>query len=825
MPLPPHACSAGAGFLATATFSHLYQLCASAGRSALTTGQAAHTRMLVSGFVPTTFVSNCLLQMYARCGGTAHARGVFDTMPHRDTVSWNTMLTAYVHAGDTDTAASLFGTMPDPDVVSWNTLISGYCQRGMFRNSVGLSMEMSRRGVALDRTTLAVLLKACGGLDDLALGVQIHALAVKTGLETDVRAGSALVDMYGKCRSLDDALRFFHGMGERNSVSWGAAIAGCVQNEQYTRGMELFVQMQRLGLGVSQPAYASAFRSCAAMPCLSTARQLHAHAIKNVFSSDRVVGTAIVDVYAKAGNLVDARRAFIGLPHHNVETCNAMMVGLVRTGLGAEAMQLFQFMTRSGVGFDVISLSGVFSACAEVKGYFQGLQVHCLAVKSGFDVDVCVRNAILDLYGKCKALVEAYLVFQEMEQRDSVSWNAIIAALEQNECYEDTIAHLNEMLRSGMEPDDFTYGSVLKACAGLQSLEYGLVVHGKAIKSGLGLDAFVSSTVVDMYCKCGVITEAQKLHDRIGGQELVSWNSIISGFSLTKQSEEAQKFFSEMLDMGVKPDHFTYATVLDTCANLATIELGKQIHGQIIKQEMLGDEYISSTLVDMYAKCGNMPDSLLMFEKARKLDFVSWNAMICGYALHGQGLEALEMFERMQRANVVPNHATFVAVLRACSHVGLLDDGCQYFHLMTSRYKLVPQLEHFACMVDILGRSKGPQEALRLDPDDASVYILLSNVYAGSGKWVDVSRTRRLMRQGRLKKEPGCSWIEVQSEMHGFLVGDKVHPRSKEVYEMLNSLIGEMKLSGYEPASALFAEVDEEESTSEQDDLVRVVGG
>jgi pentatricopeptide repeat protein len=265
----------------------------------------------------------------------------------------------------------------------------------------------------------------------------------------------------------------------------------------------------------------------------------------------------------------------------------------------------------------------------------------------------------------------------------------------------------------------------------------------------------------------------------------------------------------------------------------------------------------------MYAKCGNMPDSLLMFEKAQKLDFVSWNAMICGYALHGQGFEALEMFQRMQKSNVVPNHATFVAVLRACSHVGLLDDGCRYFHLMTSHYKLEPQLEHFACMVDILGRSKGPQEALkfirsmpleadaviwktllsickirqdvevaetaasnvlRLDPDDSSVYILLSNVYAESGKWVDVSRTRRLMRQGRLKKEPGCSWIEVQSEMHGFLVGDKVHPRSREVYEMLNNLIGEMKLSGYEVSSALFAEVDEEGSTSEQDDFVGVVG-
>ncbi|KAL6905270.1 hypothetical protein ACP4OV_002871 [Aristida adscensionis] len=851
------------GALANATFSHLFQLCAQAGRGALAAGRAAHARMLVSGFVPTAFVANCLLQMYARCAGAARARRVFDAMPQRDTVSWNTMLTAYSHEGDIDTAHALFGAMPEPDVVSWNTLVSSYCQRGMFRESVGLFLEMTRRGVAPDRTTLAVLLKACSALEDLALGVQIHALAVKTGLEVDVRSGSALVDMYGKCRSLEDALCFFHGMPEKNWVSWGAAIAGCVQNEQYTRGLELFMEMQRLGLGVSQPAYASVFRSCAAMACLSAARQLHAHAIKNKFNSDRVVGTAIVDVYAKASSLVDARRAFFGLPNHTVETCNAMMVGLVRAGLAVEAWELFQFMTRSGIGFDAVSLSGVFSACAEIKGYFQGLQVHCLVIKSGFDVDVCVKNSVLDLYGKCKALAEAYLIFYEMEKRDSVSWNAIIAALEQNECYEDTITHFNEMLRSGMEPDDFTYGSVLKACASLQSLEYGLMVHNKVIKSGLGSDAFVASTVVDMYCKCSMITEAQKLHDRMGRQELVSWNAIISGFSLSKQSEEAQKFFSEMLDTGLKPDHFTYATVLDTCANLATIELGKQIHGQIIKQEMLGDEYISSTLVDMYAKCGNMPDSLLMFEKAQKRDFVSWNAMICGYALHGQGLEALQMFERMQKENVVPNHATFVAVLRACSHVGLLDDGCRYFHIMTTHYKLDPQLEHFACMVDILGRSKGPQEALKfiwsmpfeadaviwktllsickirqdvevaelaasnvlqLDPDDSSVYILLSNVYAESGKWVDVSRTRRLMRHGRLKKEPGCSWIEVQSEMHGFLVGDKVHPRSRELYEMLNDLIGEMKLSGYEPDATSLAEVDEEGSAYGQDELL-VIGG
>jgi pentatricopeptide repeat protein len=336
-------------------------------------------------------------------------------------------------------------------------------------------------GTVFGDGAFAVLLKACGGLEDLVLGVQIHALAVKTGLEVDVRSGSALVDMYGKCRSLEDALRFFYGMVERNWVSWGAALAGCVQNKQYTRGLERFAEMLRLGLWVSQPAYANVFRSCAALSCLSTAKQLHAHAIKNKFNSDRVVGTAIVDAYAKANSLVDARRAFFGLPSHTVETCNAMMVGLVRAGLGAEAMELFQFMTRSGIGFDAVSLSSVFSARAEVKGYWQGLQVHCLTIKSGFDANICVTNAVLDLYGKCKALAEACRVFQEMERRDSVSWNAIIAALEQNELYEDTIAHFNEMLRFSMEPNDFTYGSVVKASASLQSLEYGLMVHDKVV--------------------------------------------------------------------------------------------------------------------------------------------------------------------------------------------------------------------------------------------------------------------------------------------------------------------------------------------------------
>lgn len=712
-----------------------------------------------------------------------------------------------------------------------------------------------------DCTTFAVVLKSCSLMANCGFGVQIHSMVVKIGMDLDVVTGSAIVDMYGKCRSMGEAVRFFRGMTERNWVSWSAVIAGCAQNELFSDAAVLFIEMQRHQIGVSQSAYASVFRSCAGLSSARAGVQFHGHALKTNYNLDVVVGTAILDMYAKSDCLDDAMMVFWWLPTRTLQTWNAIVVGFARSGQCFDAMDLFRVMNRSDVGVNEISLSSILSACAEVKGYWQGLQVHCLAIKSNLVSDICVRNAMLDMYGKCGALDEACGIFEEMEQRDVVSWNAVITALEQNRQWEKTLICFDEMMCCAIEPDEFTYGSVLKACAGLRTLEAGVKVHDRIIKSGLGLDPFVGSTLVDMYCKCGDIDEAKKLHCRMEAQTMVSWNAIISGFSLQRQSEEAQLFFSRMLEAGLKPDNFTYATVLDTCANLATVNLGKQIHAQTIKQELQKDVFISSTLVDLYAKCGNLQDSLLMFEKMGERDFVSWNALICGYAQNGHALEALKMFERMQAHNVRPNHATFIAVLRACGHVGLVEEGSKYFNSMTDQYKLEPQVEHYSCMVDIIGRNKGVCEALKLindmpleadaviwktllgvckiygnvevaelaatnilllDPEDSSVYILLSNIYADSGRWVEVSKMRMMMRRSRLKKEPGCSWIEVKSEMHAFLVRDKAHPRCSEIYERLDQLIGEMKLAGYSLNIDSFLDDEEGDKSDQQEPLAFV---
>uniref|UniRef100_A0A7N0UHK2 Pentatricopeptide repeat-containing protein n=1 Tax=Kalanchoe fedtschenkoi TaxID=63787 RepID=A0A7N0UHK2_KALFE len=684
-------------------FSRVFQDC-----SALNAGKQAHARMILSGFIPTPYVTNCLIHMYIRCSDLVRAAAVFDVMPERDTVSWNAMIFGYAASGDMLTAESFFEMMPRRDVVSWNSMMSGYMKNGSFRDAVMTFARMRNVGVTCDSAGLAIVLKACSSTENVIVGVQIHALAVRMGFLHDVVAASALVDLYGKCKRLRLCHQLFHELQEKNWVSWSAVIAACVQNDDFVGGAELFKEMLRAGCEVSQSIYASVFRACAALSAVSLGSQFQGHSLKTNFGTDVIVGTATLDMYAKCDNLSAATKCFTHLPHRSLQSYNAIIVSCARNSRGLEAMQLFLNLRRTALKFDDITLSGAFRACAVIKGLSEGLQLHGLAVKSTFASDVCVTNAMLDMYGKCGALSQAQHVFDDMVRRDAVSWNSIIAAHEQNDFAEQTLILFVLMLRSAMEPDEFTYGSVLKACAGGQ---IGTEIHGRIIKAGMGFDSFVGSALVDMYSKCGKLEDAQKLHDRIEGETIMAWNAIISGFSTIKQSEDAQKLFSKMLEMGVKPDNFTYATVLDTCANLATGELGKQIHAQIIKQELQADAYIASTLVDMYSKCGDMHDSEILFEKAPKRDLVTWNAMICGYTHHGPAKMALEIFERMKIENVRPNQTTFISILRACAHMGLVDKGFHYFLSMSKEYNLEPQMEHYACMVDIMGRCGRVSEA------------------------------------------------------------------------------------------------------------------
>ncbi|KOM36659.1 hypothetical protein LR48_Vigan03g004000 [Vigna angularis] len=726
------------------TFSHIFQKCSNL--KALNPGKQAHAQMIVTGFVSNIYVANCLIQFYCKGSNMGYAFNVFDRMLERDVISWNTMIFGYAGVRNMGFAQSLFDTMPERDVVSWNSLLSCYLHNSANRKSIEIFVQMRSLKITHDYTSFAVVLKACLGIEDYGLGLQVHCLAIHMGFVKDVVTGSALVDMYSKFKKLDDAFKVFREMPVRNLVCWNAVIAGHVQNERFIKGLKLFKDLLKVGMGVSQSTYASVFRSCAGLSALKLGTQMHGHALKTDFGYDCIVETATLDMYAKCGRMSDAWKVFNMLP--NRQSYNAIIVGYARKEQGFKALEIFQFLQRTYLGFDDISLSGALTACSVIKGHLEGIQLHGLAVKCGLEFNICVANTILDI--------------------------------------------------------------VVKACAGQQALNNGMEIHGRIIKSGMGLDCFVGSALVDMYSKCGMLTEAEKIHDRLEEQTTVSWNSIISGFSSQKQSENAQIYVSQMLEKGVIPDNFTYATVLDICANMATVKLEKQIQAQILNLQLHPDVYIASILVDMYSKCGNMRDSRLMFEKAPKRDFVTWSAMICAYAYHGLGEEAIKLFEEMQLLNVKPNHTVFISVLRTCAHMGYVDRGLHYFQEMLSHYGLDPHMEHYSCMVDLLGRSGQVNEALKLiesmpfeaddlNPQDSSAYVLLSNVYANAGMWSEVAKIRSVMKNCKLKKEPGCSWIEIRDEVHTFLVGDKAHPRSQVIYEQIHLLVDEMKWAGYVP--------------------------
>jgi pentatricopeptide repeat protein len=354
-----------------------------------------------------------------------------------------------------------------------------------------------------------------------------------------------------------------------------------------------------------------------------------------------------------------------------------------------------------------------------------------------------------------------------------------------------------------------------------------------------------------MYAKCGNVNIAHKLFERMPKQDVVSWTAIIAAYSQNGHPHEALAFFNEMQVQGIKPNSITIVSVLPACAHLLALEQGKQIHGYAIRSGFESDVVVGTGLVNMYAKCGNVNIAHKLFERMPEQDVVSWNAMILAYGIHGHGEDALALFSQMQQTGTKPDHITFTAILTACSHAGLVDQGWQYFECMKSDYGLAPKLEHYACLVDLLGRAGHLDEAhdiikkmplepnanvwgallgacrihcnielgeqaakhlFELEPNNAGYYVLLSNIYAEARRWEDVVKLRTMMKERGVKKQPGCSVVAVHREVHTFLVGDRTHPQSEKIYAMLETLYGQMKKAGYVPNTNLVLQDVEEEA-------------
>jgi pentatricopeptide repeat protein len=784
-------------------------------------GKRVHAHIIKSGMQPDIYLGNTLLNMYANTGSVIDAHRVFDKLPRKDVVSWNTMIVGYAKHGygeeafrlfhqmqqegfkpDTVTCTSILKACTGPRALEWGkhvhshimkagynvdvrvvtALISMYTKCGKNKEAFEVFYNMQEAGVEPDNVTYTSILNACTSPASLEGGRQVHAQIQKSRFDADVRLWNAIIGMYVKCGSIKEAFNMFHEMQQK-----------CVEPDSIT--------------------YMSILNACATPATLEWGKKLHANIRKSGLDSDVRLANALIGMYAKCG-------------------------------ASNEAFNVFHQMHQEGAVLDRVTYICILKACASPMALELGRQVHAHIKKSGFDSDVRVRTALICMYVQCGSDQEAFEVFHHMQGEgvvpDKVTYMSILnafaspAALKSGKqvhvhvrksglehdlrlatalismyarCggYEEAFEMYHNMQQQGLELDNVAYISILNACASPAALEDGKEVHSNVSRSGFNNDVSVGNALMSMYSRCGA-------------------------------SEEAFKVFDQMQRDGVEIDIMSYTCILKACASLAAISEGKQLHANIIQAGFGTDIQIGNALIDMYAKCGSLEAACQVFDVMPERDVISWTAMIVGLAQHGCGEEALQVFEQMRVEGVEPNAVTFVGVLSACSHAGLVEEAYGYFSSMCHQNGISPVGEHYGCMVDLLGRGghlkeaedlikKMPVEAdvtiwgsllgacrthgnvelaectaencLQLEPKDAAVYVLLSHIYAAAGMWGSVTKVRNTMKERGIQKEPGRCWIEVENKIHTFVAEDRTHPQTEEIYAELDKLTGQMKEGGY----------------------------
>jgi pentatricopeptide repeat protein len=703
-----------------------------------------------------------------------------------------------------------------------NIQLARYAKAGHYEMVLKLFQQLQQEEVTIpDRFTFVPVLNACASLRALAEGRHIHAQIVQSGFESDVYIGNSLVDMYAKCGSMEDSWRVFSRMPTRDSVAWNALISGYVKCGQGHKALALAQEMQQEGLEPGAVTFVAVLNACASVLALEEGRRVHEHVIRSGLESNLFVGNSLVDMYVKCKSLEEAWRVFNRMPTRNVVSWNAMILGHVKCGYGRKALEVSQQMQQEGVEPNTLTFVGALNACASLAALEEGRHLHQQIIQSGCESDVLVGNSLVDMYAKCGSIEDAWRVFSRMQAHDVFAWSAIILGYVKCGQGKKALELVQQMQLEGVKPDPGIFVAVLNACASVMALAEGKLIHSQIIQNGCESDIFVGSSLVDMYSKCGCISDAWKVFNRMSSRNVVAWNAMILGFVKSGQGQKSLELFRQMEQKGVEPDPVTFVGVLNACASVSALEEGRHIHQQIIQSGLESAVFVGSSLLDMYAKCGSIEDAQKVFNKMPMHDVVTWTAMLKGYAMHGLGKEALRHFEQMSQAGVEMDQVTFISLLSACTHAGLVDEGLCYFESMGSVYGVPATVEHYACIVDLLGRAGHLQEAedfistmscepavsvlvallgacrihhnvemgeriarqlVELDPGNVASYVLLSNIYAAAGKWdLSASVQQQRLEKGR-KKQPGPTWIEVNNEIHTFVVDDQDHPQMVEIH-------------------------------------------
>ncbi|KAL5993193.1 hypothetical protein ACLOJK_014116 [Asimina triloba] len=630
-------------------------------------------------------------------------------------------------------ARQLFDSVPRPNVFLFTAMLRLYCQFRAHGDVVALFARMQRSDVRPDAFVFPIVIKSAG-----KAGVGIQAHVVKLGYGSDRYIRNAVLDMYAKHGPIETARKVFDEIPDKTVADWNSMVSGYWKWGDAEEAHKIFDMMPN----------------------------------RNVIS-----WTAMVSGYSRCGDLDNARWFFEEMPARSVVSWNAMLSGYVQNGLAEEGLRLFEEMLDAGVQPDETTWVTVISSCS-ARGDLQLAKSLVGSLdKRQIEMNCFVKTAMLDMYAKCGSVTTARQIFDEMTDRNQVSWNAMISA----------------------------------------------------------------------YARNGNLTSARDLFDRMPEKNVISWNSMISGYAQNGQSAAAVELFKEMTIMkNQKPDEVTMISIISACGHLGTLELGWWAVDFIAANKIQLSISGYNSLIFMYSRCGSMDEAKKIFHDMPMRDIISYNSLIAGFAANGYGYEALELISKMQEEAIKPDRITFIGVLTACSHSGLTEEGRRIFESIEH-----PDVDHYACMVDLLGRAGELEEAKRLldkmpmephagiygallnacrihkciklgelaaeklfelEPENSGNYVLLSNIYASVGRWDDVEGVWKVMKEKGVRKTTGHSWVEFNKRIHHFIAGDRSHELTGQIYGVLAELGRRMRELGYiADKSCVLRDVEDEE--------------
>lgn len=658
------------------------------------------------------------------------------------------------------------------------------------------------------------MLKLCADFQCVSKGFEVHGRLIKAGLHGDVFVNNTLILFYGSYGDLWNVGKVFDGMPVRDLISWNTVIRVSSDNSCLEEAVALLKKMYlKSDFLPNVISVVSILPVCAGLENGRLVSLIHSYTIKVSLDSETKVGNALIDAYAKCGNLQASEGVFSEMDERNEVSWNSIIGGFSFMSFGSKALDYFRAMINEGVKLNTVTIATILPILSELNLFNKGTELHGFCLKMDMDSDVFVGNTLIDMYGKCRRFNEASNVFYMMDTRNIVSWNTMIGNFTQNGLELDAIELVREMQTHGEVPNSITLTNVLPSCGKVGSLRLGKELHARSLRFGLVFELFVSNSLTDMYAKCGRLDLAQTMFS-ISPRDEVSYNILILGYSQTSKSSISISLFSEMEMVGLKHDTVSYTGVLSACATNSAFKEGKQVHALAIRNLFQEHLFVANSLLDMYTKCGRIDLAMKVFQRISKRDTASWNTMILGFGMIGEFDTAINLFEAMKEDDVQPDSVSYIAVLSACSHGGLIGKGKAYFDEMLAQ-NIIPSEIHYACIVDLLGRNGLMEEAvkfidkipikpganiwgallgasrihgnveigiwaaenlLEMKTENPGYYVVLSNMYAELGRWEEADRVRKLMSSRNVKKNPGCSWVQSEDQIHGFVSGERFDP-------------------------------------------------